>query len=169
MSKPEEGWFQAFHDALEQLERTTLALLCLGLVIFSLLLALNIEIGIEQGDWSTAWLLWLLMLGASRAMATDEHPRLILFRRFSARIQVWLTRLMFALGSLVCLMLSMATLGLVALEIRFEGEWAAGLPSWQVLLVMPLALAMLTARLAAMTLAPEAWLAKDAPMQQQGR
>lgn len=158
MSKPDEGWFEAFNEALEQLEKTALALLCLGLMALTLLFALGLEVHADQGAWAMAWLLCLLMLGASRAMATDSHPRLALLARRAPRWQAWLSRLMFALGSAVCLLLAMATLALVALEIRFEGQWAAGLPSWQVLLILPLGLAMLTARMAAMTLAPASWL-----------
>ncbi|MGY6587237.1 MAG: TRAP transporter small permease subunit [Wenzhouxiangella sp.] len=163
MSQPEAGWFEAFNEALDQLEKTALAVLALGLVLFTVLLALNLDLIADQQEWATALLLWLLMLGASRAMASDSHPRLDLAKSLPPRWRVWLTRLMFALGSLIGLLLAMATLALVALEIRFEGEWAAGLPSWQVLLILPLGLAMLTARLAALSLAPSAWLSTGWP------
>ena len=163
VSPPGGGWFESFTDALEQLETGALAVLCLGLILFTLLWALEIEISTDQSEWAMAWLLWLLMLGASRAMATGSHPSLPLLAAIAPRWQARISRLMFALGSVVCLALAMATLALVALEIRFEGQWAAGLPSWQVLLIMPLALAMLTARMAAMTLAPSAWLLAGRP------
>jgi TRAP-type C4-dicarboxylate transport system permease small subunit len=138
---------------LHGLERTLIALLLAALVLgagLQVFLRAFFDIGVLWLDpLLRALVLWLAMLGALAAARDDRHIAIELLPRYLPESAGrWLRAgvLLFAAG--VCGLLAWHSGLLVRMEMAFPQTAFAGVPSWSVMLVMPVGFALLALRLA---------------------
>ncbi len=139
-------WLHRFEDAL-------LAALVTALLVgagLQVLLRAFFDIGVVWLDpLLRALVLWLAMLGALAAARSDRHISIELVSRFlGARGQRVLRGFGLLFGAAVCALLAWFAVSLVRLEMQYPQMAFAQVPSWLVMLILPLGFGLLALRMA---------------------
>jgi TRAP-type C4-dicarboxylate transport system permease small subunit len=138
---------------LHRVEDALLALLVAALIVgagLQVFLRAFFDIGVVWLDpMLRALVLWLAMLGALAAARGDRHISIELVSRFlGERGQRLLRAFGLLFGALVCALLAWYALALLRMEMEFPQTAFAQVPSWLVMLILPLGFGLLALRMA---------------------
>ena len=148
---PAVDFFERIHRWLERFEAGLLTLLLIGLIVLGLaqiILRNLVGISLPWADGAMrAMVLWLAMIAATVGAAKLKHIRIDIARRWiPARLLGIVHRLLMASTAAVCLTVAWFSLRLVALEYEFQAMAFASVPSWVVLLIVPIGFVLMGSR-----------------------
>lgn len=126
-------------------------------VIFLALVVLGLaQIGLRNlADSALPWadpamragVLWLAMLASVLAAGEARHIRIdVLGRLLPPSIRAWVERVLFLLTSVVCFVMTAASLKIVRIEFEFADLAFLGVPRWIVLVIVPIGFALMAWR-----------------------
>lgn len=145
------GLLDRLELAMERVEAGVLTILLLSLIALGLaqIVLRNVAgISLPWADGAMrAMVLWLAMIAATVGAAKLKHIRIDIARRWiPARLLGIVHRLLMASTAAVCLTMAWFSLRLVALEYEFQAMAFASVPSWVVLLIVPIGFVLMGSR-----------------------
>lgn len=161
MNRPEpgDGVFEQIQRGLGRLESGLLTLLLLALIglgLAQILLRNFAGISLPWADGAMrAVVLWLAMIAGAIAAGKLKHIRIDVVERWLApAVRVWSQRVIMLATAGVCLIMSWLSLSMVALEYEFRTVAFLDVPSWVVVLIVPIGFGLMAARFAGHAFAP---------------
>ncbi len=157
--RPTPGLFERIERAMDQFMTGALTLLLLGLILLGLTqIVLRNLVGMSL-PWADgamrAMVLWLAMIAATVGAARLKHIRIDVAQRWiPARFLGGLHRLLMLATAVVCLIMAWFSLRLVALEYEFQAMAFASVPSWMVVLIVPIGFVLMASRFLAHAVGP---------------
>ena len=163
MTPPEHqnqgGFFDLVHRALDRFETGLLSALLLGLIglgLTQIILRNFAAISLPWADGAMrAMVLWLAMIAGAIAAGHMKHIRIDVVERWmSPRLRNVLQRLLMLATSVVCLAMTWFSLRMVGLEYEFRTMAFLNVPTWLVVLAVPIGFGLMAARFAAQAFDP---------------
>ncbi|MFA7382789.1 MAG: TRAP transporter small permease subunit [Desulfurivibrionaceae bacterium] len=146
------GSIQRISRLLERLEETVLLLLLAAMIVLACVQIALRDIWGSGLSWADPLLrvmvLWAGLLGAVVATKMDKHISIDLASHFLPKgIFCWLRVVRYLFATIVCLVLTWVAIDFVRQEaLQGNGQEMAGLASWQLNLVFPIAFAGISLR-----------------------
>lgn len=146
-----KGLLERVELAMERFEAGILTVLLLALIALGLTQIVMRNVAGISLPWADgamrAMVLWLAMIAAAVGAARLKHIRIDIARRWlPARLLGIVDRLLMVATAGVCLAMAWFSLRLVSLEYEFQATAFANVPSWLVLLILPIGFALMASR-----------------------
>lgn len=145
------GLLERIEQAVDRFMSGSLAVLLLGLILLGLAqIVLRNAAGISL-PWADgamrAMVLWLTMIAAAVGAARLKHIRIDIAQRWiPPRFLGAIDRLLMMGTALICMAMAWFSLRLVGLEYGFQAIAFASVPSWVVLLIVPIGFVLMASR-----------------------